>query len=215
MVIRAISMADQFGIENLSMRRLAGAFGVTAMSLYNHVANKNELIDLMLNQVAAEIEIPSVDGQWQEMMRRRAHSMRRMFLRHRWVPPLLISQITLGQVILRDIDATVGCLVTNGFSYAEADWVRNAIDSHVYGYTLQELNFPVEPSAYRDAAATYLPEISSSDYPFMHAAALQIVSGAYDGVTDFSFGLELLLEGLENWQHQTNRQTSVPRPRSG
>ena len=100
---------------------------------------------------------------------------------------------------MHDINATVGCLVTAGFSYAQADWARNAIDSHVYGYTMQELNIPVEPDEYRAAAAQYLPMISNTDYPFMHEAAVQIIEGKYDGLTQFSFGLELVLDGLKRW----------------
>jgi len=82
--------------------------------------------------------------------------------------------------------------------YAQADWARNAIDSHVYGYTMQELNYPVEPGDYRAAAAQFLPMISN-DYPFMHGAAVEIIEGKYDGMTQFSFGLELIIDGLKRW----------------
>lgn len=198
-VSRALKLADKDGFDNLSMRKLAGSLGVTAMSLYNHVAGKDDLLDLMLNRVVAEIESPTVGGGWEVMMRRRAHSMRQVLLRHRWAPNLLISKIAMGEAILRDIDATVGCLVTAGFSYGQADWARNAIDSHVYGYTMQELNYPVEPGEYRAAATQYLPMIPKSEYPFMYGAALAIVEGEYDGLTRFDFGLELILGGLKGW----------------
>ncbi len=198
-VSTALALADQEGIDSLSMRKLAGSLGVTAMSIYNHVAGKDALIDLMLNKVVAEIESPIIGADWEEMLRRRAHSMCQALRRHRWAPTLLISKITLGDEILRDINATVGCLVTAGFTYAQADWARNAIDSHVYGYTMQELNMPVEPEEYKDAAAQFLPMISESEYPFMHGAAMQIIDGKYDGMTQFSFGLELILDGLRRW----------------
>ncbi len=198
-VSRALELADREGIDSLSMRKLAGSLGVTAMSIYNHVAGKDALIDLMLNRVAAEIESPIIGAEWEEMLRRRAHSMRQALLRHRWAPTLLISKITIGDEILRDVNATVGCLVTAGFSYAQSDWARNAIDSHVYGYTMQELNMPVEPEEYKDAAAQFLPLISESEYPFVFGAAMQIIDGEYDGMTQFSFGLELILDGLKRW----------------
>ncbi len=198
-VTRAMELADKEGFDTLSMRKLAGALGVTAMSLYNHVAGKDDLLHLMLNRVVAEFESPDIGGAWEEMMRRRAHSMRRALLRHRWAPMLLMSEIAIGEEILRDTDATVGCLVTAGLTYAQADWARNAIDSHVYGYTLQELNYPVAPEEYKAAAKQYLPMISKADYPFMHAAALQIIDGKYDGMTRFDFGLEIILDGLNRW----------------
>lgn len=198
-VSRALELADEAGYETLSMRKLAGSLGATAMSLYNHVAGKDELLDLMLARVVAEIESPLVGGEWEEMMRRRAHSMRHALRRHRWASTLLTSKISVGEEIMHDINATVGCLVTAGFTYAQADWARNAIDSHVYGYTMQELNIPVEPDEYRAAAAQYLPMISNTDYPFMHEAAVQIIEGKYDGLTQFSFGLELVLDGLKRW----------------
>lgn len=198
-VSKALRLADEEGFEALSMRKLAGSLGVTAMSLYNHVSGKDDLLDLMLNRVVAEIESPMVGGDWAEMMRRRSHSMRQALLRHRWAPPLLISKIALGEEILRDINATLGCLVRAGFTYGQADWARNAIDSHVYGYTMQELNFPVAPEEYKVAAAQFLPMISKADYPFMHEAAAQIIGGEYDGMTEFSFGLELILDGLKRW----------------
>ncbi|MCF6322377.1 MAG: TetR/AcrR family transcriptional regulator C-terminal domain-containing protein [Rhizobiaceae bacterium] len=196
-VSRAMELADGDGFEALSMRKLASSLGVTAMSLYNHVAGKDDLLHLMLNRVVAEFESPVVGGEWQEMMRRRAHSMRRALLRHRWASTLLISEITIGEEIMCDINATVGCLVRAGFTYAQADWARNAIDSHVYGYTMQELNFPVEPEEYKAAAAQYLPMIPKTDYPFMHEATVQIIEGKYDGMTQFYFGLELILNGLK------------------
>ncbi len=198
-VSKALELADEEGFDTLSMRKLAGSLGATAMSLYNHVAGKDELLDLMLERVVAEIESPVVGCHWEEMMRRRAHSMRQTLLRHRWASTLLISKIAIGEAIMRDIDATVGCLVRAGFTYAQADWARNAIDSHVYGYTMQELNFPVEPEEFKAAAAQYLPMISKTDYPFMHEAAVQIIEGKYDGITQFSFGLELILDGLKRW----------------
>ncbi len=181
------------------MRKLARALNVTAMSLYNHVTSKDDLLDLMLNQVVASFKSPETGGDWEAEMRRRAQSMRQALLANRWASTLLISRIAIGEAVLRDTDATLGCLVTAGFTYAQADWARNAIDSHVYGYTIQELNYPVEPDVYQDAAAEYLPLIPKADYPFMHEAAVQIIEGHYDGITRFDFGLELILDGLKRW----------------
>lgn len=198
-VSKALELADREGIDSLSMRKLAGSLGVTAMSIYNHVAGKDALLDLMLNRVAAEIESPIIGAEWEAMLRRRAHSMRQALLRHRWAPTLLISKITVGDEILRDVNATIGCLVTAGFTYAQSDWARNAIDSHVYGYTMQELNMPVEPEEYREAAAQFLPLIPETEYPFVFGATMQIIDRKYDGKTQFGFGLEVILDGLKRW----------------
>jgi hypothetical protein len=125
--------------------------------------------------------------------------MREVLLRHPWAAGQLVSRITLGDAVVRDIDVTTGCLVTNGFTYAQADWARNAINNHVYGFILQELNFPVEPEDYRATAAHYLPAIDQHKFPFMYAGALEIIEGTYDGILSFEFGLDLILDGLERW----------------
>jgi len=198
-VATSIELADRHGLDALSMRGLAGRLDVTAMSLYNHVANKDALIDLMLEVVVVEIVAPDIDKPWRDMMRRRAISMRKVLLSHPWAARILVSRISLGDAAVRDIDVTTGCLVTNGFTYAQADWARNAINNHVYGFILQELNFPVEPNDYRAAAAQYLPAIDQHKFPFMYAGALEIIEGTYDGILNFEFGLDLILEGLERW----------------
>ncbi|MAM63747.1 MAG: TetR family transcriptional regulator [Maritimibacter sp.] len=193
-------LADAEGLEGLSMRRLAGALGVTPMSLYNHVAGKEELLDAMVDAVVAQIDSPEIDGDWRAMMRRRALSMREVLMRHRWASIPLISRMTSGAAILRDTNATLGCLVTAGFTYPQADWARNAIDNHVYGYAFQEVNYPVDPEGYKAAASRFLPRIPASEYPFLHEAARQIAEARYDGITRFEFGLDLILDGLEAWK---------------
>ncbi len=199
LVTKAIELANKDGFAQLSMRRLASALGVTAMSLYNHVRNKDALLDLMLNEVVSSYHRPEIGSAWEPEMRRRAHSMRHALLANRWASTLLISRIAIGEAVLHDHNATVGCLVTAGLTYAQADWARNAIDNHVFGFTVQELNYPVDPSAYKAAAAQYLPMIPKADYPFMYEAAKQIIDGAYDGIVEFEFGLELILDGLKRW----------------
>lgn len=196
----AMDAADQDGLDALSMRKLAALLQVTAMSLYNHVANKEALLDLMLDRVVANVISPDVDGEWEPMMHRRAHSKRETLLRHRWALPLLISRIALGDAVKRDANATVGCLVENGFTYAQADWARNVIDGHIYGYVLQELNFPVEADQYQAAAAHYLPMIDREAYPYMYGAAVEVAEGRYDGIIDFEFGLGLIIDGLKHWK---------------
>jgi AcrR family transcriptional regulator len=193
----AVSFADEHGIESLSMRRLGQELGVEAMSLYNHIKNKDDLLDAMVEIVVADIEAPKVGGDWREAMRRRANSAHDALLAHPWATMLLVSRANVGPRMLRYVEATVGCLVEAGFSYVLADRAWNAIDSHVYGFTLQELNFPFDPSEYGEVAKQFLPMLPADEFPHMRALSELVIEGKHDGLQDFSFGLEILLVGLE------------------
>ena len=106
----AAAFADENGIETLSMRKLAQAVGVEAMSLYNHVANKEDLLDGMIDLVFGEIELPSAAGGWKKAMRQRAISVRTVLARHRWAIGLMESRTSPGPATLRHHDAVLGCL---------------------------------------------------------------------------------------------------------
>ncbi|MFT4540747.1 MAG: AcrR family transcriptional regulator [Planctomycetota bacterium] len=193
----ALTFADESGIDSLSMRKLGDALGVKAMSLYNHVANKDDVLDGIVDIVVAEIEAPEIGTDWKAAMRRRASSAHEALLRHPWVAMLIVSRVNVGPAMLGYVNATVGCLREAGFSYEMADRAWNAIDSHIYGFTLQELNFPFAPSEYADTAKSFLPQLPAEEYPYMRALAEKVIDGSHHGVQDFGFGLELLLEGLE------------------
>jgi AcrR family transcriptional regulator len=193
----AIRLADKGGIESLSMRKLAQALGVEAMSLYNHVENKEDVLSGIVDIVAGEIEVPAIGADWKEAIRRRAISAHEMLLRHPWASLLIVARINVGPAMLRYVDSTLGCLREAGFSYEMADHAWNAIDSHVYGFTLQKLNFVIEPSEYADTAEEYLPLIPADEFPYLNGLSQQVIGGTYDGVHDFEFGLELILDGLE------------------
>ncbi|MEV0059109.1 TetR/AcrR family transcriptional regulator C-terminal domain-containing protein [Nocardia sp. NPDC050718] len=193
----AIDLADQEGLDALSMRKLAKAVGVEAMSLYNHVANKEDLLDGIVDLVVAEIYVPRADGDWRAELRHRATSAHEVLLRHRWATGLLGSRVNVGPAMLRYIDATLACLITAGFSYEQADRAWNALDSHIYGFTLQAINFPLDPAEYASAAERFLPLIPLETHPHMHALAALVIDGTHSGIADFTFGLDLLLGGLE------------------
>ncbi len=193
----AISLADKEGIEALSMRKLAQELDVKAMSLYNHVANKDDLLDRMVDIVVGEIEVPDRSVDWKTAMRRRAISAHEVLLRHPWAVMELMSRLNVGAAMLRYVDATIGCLHEAGFSLEMADHVWNAIDSHIYGFTLQELNFPIRETDYSAAAAQGLPLIPADKYPYMNQLAHKVMKGDYDGIHDFEFGLELILNSLD------------------
>ncbi|MFZ6181151.1 TetR/AcrR family transcriptional regulator [Nannocystis pusilla] len=193
----AVELADAEGLAALSMRRLAQALGVEAMSLYNHVAGKDDVLDGMVDLVVGEIEAPAVGGDWKAAIRRRAVSAHEVLLRHRWAPQRVVSTLNIGPAMRRYVDATIGCLTAAGFSYAQADRAWNAIDSHIYGFTLQQLNFPLAPGEYASAAQQFLHLIPPEQYPHMHAMSRLVIDGKHDGLQDFTFGLDLLLDGLE------------------
>lgn len=193
----AIALADAEGLAALSMRRVARALGVQAMSLYNHVASKDDLIGAMVEGVVAEMEAPRADLPWKEAMRRRALSAHAVLLRHPWAIMPLLSRINAGPVMLAYADATIGCLRAAGFSYAMADYAWHAIDAHVYGFTLQALNFPFAPDEYASAAEDHLHLIPAERFPHLRGMAEEVMSGRHDGLQDITFGLDLILDGLE------------------
>lgn len=196
-LLAAIRLADKGGFESLSMRKIAQELGVQAMSLYNHVANKDDLLDGIVDIVIGEIEVPDLGIDWQTAMRRRANSAHEVLLRHPWATMPIVSRINVGPAMLRYINGTLGCLCEAGFSFELVDRAWNAIDSHIYGFTLQEMNFPIETTEYAKAAKEYLPNISADKYPYMNRLTQHLIDGHYHGIADFNFGLELILNGLE------------------
>ncbi len=193
----AVALADEIGLASLSMRRLGQELGVEAMSLYKHVASKDDILDGIVDIVAAEIEVPKIGGDWKRAMRRRAISAHEVLMRHPWATMLIVSRANVGPAMLGYVDATIGCLTEAGFSYAVADHAWNAIDSHVYGFTLQKLNFPFEPDEYASVAEAFLPMIPVDRYPHLHGLSQEVIARRYDGLHDFEFGLDLILAGLE------------------
>jgi AcrR family transcriptional regulator len=196
-LLAAIDLADKDGLDSLSMRKLAQEMGVKAMSLYNHVTNKDDILDSIVDIVVSEIELPKIGGDWRDAMRRQAISAYKILLRHPWAAMALMSRMNVGSSMLQYIDMTLGCLYEAGFSFEMADHVRNVIDSHIYGFTLQELNFPINESDYSEMAAEGLSIIPANKYPYLNKLTHHVIEGSYDGIHDFEFGLELILNGLE------------------
>lgn len=202
-MLAAIHLADKGGIEAVSMRKLAQELGVEAMSLYHHVANKDEVLDGIADLVVARIELPEIGGDWKKAMRKRAHSAHDVLLRHPWASLLIVSRLNIGPAMLRYVNATLGCLREAGFSYQLADRAWNALDSHIYGFTLQALNFPLDRTEYASAAQGFLPMLPAEQYPYMRELTQRVADGAHQGVHQFEFGLELLLDGLEKLRTKT------------
>jgi AcrR family transcriptional regulator len=189
-------LADSEGIESLSMRKLADMLGVKAMSLYHHVANKDDILNGIVDMVVSEIEVPSLTTDWKTAMRRRAISAHEVLLHHPWATMPLVSRVNVGPAMLRYVDATLGCLREAGFSLEMADHIWNALDSHIYGFTLQELNFPFEAMEYSEAATQGLALIPADKYPYLNQLTHLVMEKHYNGLHNFEFGLDLLLNSL-------------------
>jgi len=201
-IAAGIEFADTHGIEKLSMRRLAEAVGVEAMSLYNHVSSKDDLIDGMIDSVIGEIVIPRPGSPWEREMRRRAESAHAVLMQHRWAAVTLLSRLTTGPNMIRYIDATIGCLREAGFPWSICDHAWNAMDNHIYGFSLQSLNMPYEPAEYSEAAADFLAHFPTEQFPYFHELSIQVIEKAHSGVNELGFGLDLILEGLEKYRHE-------------
>ena len=193
----ALRLADKQGLDALSMRNLAQALKVEAMSLYNHIEGKEQLLDGLVELVVGELEAPSVGTDWRRAMRGRAITAHRVLMRHPWATMLLVSRMNVGPNMLRYIDRTVGCLREAGFSWAMADHAWNTLDAFTYGFTLQRLNFPLEPRQYASAAKQFLPMIPVERFPYMNGLSQEIIDGRHDGLQHLELGLDLLLDGLE------------------
>jgi AcrR family transcriptional regulator len=192
----AVAMADESGLEGLSMRGLAARLGVEAMSLYNHTPNKEGLIDAMVDHVTAEITLPRLDKPWRQQMSRRALSAVEVLMRHPWAAMQMLSRMNTGPHMLTYTDQTHGCLLVAGFSHRGGDWARHLMDSHIYGFVLQELHFPIRPEDYASTASEFLPMIPAERYPHLRGLAEAAISRQYDGRNSFEFGLNFILDGL-------------------
>jgi AcrR family transcriptional regulator len=194
----AVELADRYGVAALSMRSLGQAVGVEAMSLYNHVANKDDLLDGMVDVVFAEVELPSRRGGWRSAMRRRASSAREVLLRHPWALGLLEGRTSPGPATLAHHDAVIGSLRRGGFDVAGAAHAFSVIDSYVYGFVLQELTLPFDSPAEAIAVATaMLEELPADAYPYLVELTTEhVLAPGYDHGREFGYGLDLILDGL-------------------
>src|SRR6266568_599326 len=195
----AAVFADENGIETLSMRRLAQAVGVEAMSLYNHVANKEDMLDGMIDLVFSEIELPSAEGGWKRAMRQRAISVRTALSRHRWAIGLMESRTSPGPATMRHHDAVLGYLREAGFSLELAAHAYSALDSYIYGFALQERGLPFDtPQETAALAQVMLARFPVDQYPHLAEFTFEhVMRTGYDFGNEYEFGLDLILDGLE------------------
>jgi AcrR family transcriptional regulator len=194
----AVALADELGLEAFSMRRLAEELGVVPMALYKHVANKEELLDGMVDLVFAEIASPSSGPDWKGELRRRALSARAALKRHSWAIGLMEVRHP-GPANLRHHDAVMGCLREAGFAFETAIHAYSLQDAYIYGFALQEKTTGFEaPRDAGDAVQRRAEAIGALEqYPYLAEIAARLPEVGYDPAAEFAWGLDLILDGLE------------------
>ncbi len=195
----AVALADEEGIDSLTMRELGLRLGVEAMSLYNHVANKDDILDGMVDLVVGEIDLPSDTVDWQDAMRRRAISAQAIFSRHPWASGLIDSRESSGPTRLRYFDWMIGTLRRAGFTLEMAARALSVLDSYIYGFGRQRLNMSaggdVRPE---EMAELFLRAIPADEYPYLREMVVDYAMNSdYDESADLEFGLNLILAGLQ------------------
>ncbi len=195
----ALAFADANGIESLSMRKLGEAVGVEAMSLYNHVPSKADLLDGLIDLVFSEIELPMSSDSWQTAMRQRAIGVRAALKRHRWAIGLMESRSSPGPATLRHHDAVLGCLRQAGFPVALAAHAYSVLDGYIYGFALQEASLPFDTGEESsELAEALLAQFPADEYPHLAEFTFQhVLQPGYDYGSEYEFGLDLILDGLD------------------
>lgn len=195
----AMNLADQSGLEGLSMRKLGQALGVEAMALYYHFANKERVLDGIVDLVFAEIDVPVRGADWKTAMRQRALSVRDALLRHRWAIGLMESRTNPGPANLRHHDAVIGCLRAAGFDMAATATAYSLLDSYIYGFAMTKMNLPFEDTSdIVEISESMLAPFAPGEYQNLaDFIAEHAMKPGYDYADEFEYGLDVILDGLE------------------
>ncbi len=196
----AIRVADGGGVEAITMRRVAQELGVEAMSLYHHVPNKDAILDGVIDQVFAAIELPPPEyDDWRDAIRARAHSARAVLSQHSWALGLMDSRRNPGPATLRHHDAVLGMLRDAGFTLPMSAHAISVIDSYIGGFVLQEASLPLKtPNEVEDVAGAILDHLPPDEFPYLTEMIVDhALQPGYDYQDEFAFGLSLILDALE------------------
>ncbi len=199
----AVRLADEDGLSGLSMRRLGQRLQVEAMSLYNHVANKDDLLDGMADLVSADFAVPTPGDHWRAALQRSATSAHDVLVRHRWAGTVLESRSNPGPARLHYLNGVVGVLVDAGFPIQMAYHAFLTLDSYIYGFALQEVAAPAAPEHAAQAAEDFVAGLPDGEYPHLVAMAELVMAPSYDASSDFDVGLTMILDAIELRRSQT------------
>lgn len=195
----AVALADERGIDGLSMRKLAVELGIEAMSLYYHVRNKDDILDGMLDVVYSEFATPRAGDEWRAAMHARAESTRSVLAQHPWAISIK-ARTSPGPATLGHLDSVIGCLTAAGFSMPLTGHALSILDSYVLGFAQQEATLPLDPSGDITAAAEEVmaqQEAMAESFPNMaNMAASLVLQPGYAYGNEFAFGLNLILDGI-------------------
>jgi AcrR family transcriptional regulator len=206
----AVALADEEGLDGFSMRRLAQELGVVPMALYKHVANKDEMLDGMVDIVFGEIESPSIDDDWRSAMRRRAMSVREALRRHGWAIGLMETR-NPGPANLQNHNAVMGCLREAGFPFKTAIHAYSVQDAYIYGFAQQEQTLGFQsPGDAGQAAQRRAGAIGALDeYPYLAEIVTKLPESGYDNTVEFAWGLDLILDGLDGHRSARRQRTAI------
>jgi AcrR family transcriptional regulator len=192
----ALELADESGIESVTMRKLGQVLGYEAMSLYNHVANKDDLLDGILDLVLAETEPPADNSEWDAAIRASAISVHEALQRHPWSSNLVMAG-RIRPARMDYMDALLGCLRQAGFAAETTYTVYHVLDAHIFGFALWERGHTFTPVDAEELAASVLPLLEHLPHLREHAEQ-HVTEGPHRHVSAFDFGLDLILEGLRD-----------------
>jgi AcrR family transcriptional regulator len=193
----ALGLVDEGGLDALSMRKLGQALGFEAMSLYNHVANKDEVIDGILDLVLEEGEPPSPSGDWDDAVRESAISVHNALRRHPWAPPVVMAPGRIRPARLRYMDSLLGRLREAGFSAETTYHAYHVLDGHIFGFSLWEASHSFSEEDAAEIAEAFDRLIPPEEYPYLREHGEQhFAEGAHHDVSAFELGLDLILDGL-------------------
>jgi AcrR family transcriptional regulator len=200
----AIDLADREGIEALTMRRLAQELGVEAMTLYYHVASKEEILNGIVDMVLNEFELPVPGSAWKPALRRTAISAHDVLVRHKWAASLMLTPGTVSEARMRYMDAILGTLREGGFSAHMTDQGYHALESHISGFTLWQVGMALDPETLPDLATGFLASLPDGAFPYLVEHIHQhLAERDPEDEGAFVFGLDLILDGLERILHRS------------
>ncbi len=194
----ALVIADDEGMDAVTMRRLARELGVEAASLYHHVNGKSQILDALVDLVAAEIEAPVPSANWRTAITQRAHNTRAGLRRHPSAVSLMASRTSPGPATLGLLETGIRCFREGGFSVRQAAHAISVVDSYVHGFVLQEVNLPFRDESELAALTGAIMEtFPASEFPYLFELTVQhVLQPGYDYGKEFDTGLEVVLDGV-------------------